>query len=339
MSKEENTPFVPPSEQEIMLIQPNNVTFGQYNISEWQENLLTLISDRIQKHITREQELPRDLFNQPYVEIVCDEAGGLNNKVKVVAEAKKMLRKEFSFRWVHPKIHQTIETTGLIITTIHNVKGSNRIMLNLNPWAIPFLLYYGQGVGGTQYNKGIALKLKGNYTKRIYKIICSQQDRSEYFYNIEQFRKDFEIPDSYENAQIEQKILKPSKERIKAINANVWFDYKMICRTPEPGRKPKADTIIFLIQTQHPALSKGEQYDRYAYVYRWISVALGHRSDSTVDNIITKIIQAGRQKDVYDRIAFYDGQVCSGEKTKEHAINSILKMLREDFGIKTPRKK
>ena len=113
----------------------------------------------------------------------------------------------------------------------------------------------------------------------------------------------------------------------------------MICRTPEPGRKPKADTIIFLIQTQHPALSKGEQYDRYAYVYRWISVALGHRSDSTVDNIITKIIQAGRLKDVYDRIAFYDGQVCSGEKTKEHAINSILKMLREDFGIKTPRKK
>lgn len=41
-------PFIPPTEEEIMLIQPNNVTFGQYNISEWQENLLTLISDKIQ---------------------------------------------------------------------------------------------------------------------------------------------------------------------------------------------------------------------------------------------------------------------------------------------------
>lgn len=212
-------------------------------------------------------------------------------------------------------------------------------MLNLNPWAIPFLLYYGQGVGGTHYNKGLALTLKGNYTKRIYKIICSQRDRSEYFYNIEQFRKDFEIPEKYANAQIEQKILKPAKERIKASGADVWFDYKMICRTPSPGRKPKADTIIFLIQTVHPALSKGEQFDRYSFVYRWISIALGHRSDSTVDDIINKIIQAGRLKDVYDRIAFYDGQVCSGEKTKEHVINSILKMLREDFGVKTPRKK
>ena len=50
-------PITPPTEEEIMLIQPNNVTFGQYNISEWQENLLTLISDKLQKHMTREEEL------------------------------------------------------------------------------------------------------------------------------------------------------------------------------------------------------------------------------------------------------------------------------------------
>lgn len=49
MAKEKDlVPFTPPTEEEIMLIQPNNVTFGQYNISEWQENLLTLISDKLQ---------------------------------------------------------------------------------------------------------------------------------------------------------------------------------------------------------------------------------------------------------------------------------------------------
>ena len=80
MAKKEIIAFDPPIEEEIMLIQPNNVTFGQYNVSEWQENLLTLIGDKIQKHMTREEELPRDLFNQPYVVIMCDEAGGKNNK-------------------------------------------------------------------------------------------------------------------------------------------------------------------------------------------------------------------------------------------------------------------
>lgn len=63
MAKKEIIAFDPPTEEEIMLIQPNNVTFGQYNVSEWQENLLTLIGDKIQKHMTREEELPRDLFN------------------------------------------------------------------------------------------------------------------------------------------------------------------------------------------------------------------------------------------------------------------------------------
>ena len=50
MAKKEIIAFDPPTEEEIMLIQPNNVTFGQYNVSEWQENLLTLIGDKIQKH-------------------------------------------------------------------------------------------------------------------------------------------------------------------------------------------------------------------------------------------------------------------------------------------------
>lgn len=43
MAKGKNlVPFIPPTEEEIMLIQPNNVTFGQYNISEWQETCLLL---------------------------------------------------------------------------------------------------------------------------------------------------------------------------------------------------------------------------------------------------------------------------------------------------------
>ena len=129
--------YIPPTEEEVMLIQPNNVTFGQYSVTEWQENLLTLISDQIQQHMTREKQLPKDLFNQPVVEIKCDEAGGKNNKSKVLKEAIAMMRKNFSFRWVHPNIHQTVETFGVVITTVHNIKGTNRVALTLNPWAIP----------------------------------------------------------------------------------------------------------------------------------------------------------------------------------------------------------
>jgi hypothetical protein len=280
MAKKEIIAFDPPTEEEIMLIQPNNVTFGQYNVSEWQENLLTLIGDKIQKHMTREEELPRDLFNQPYVVIMCDEAGGKNNKNKVLKEAIDMLNKRFSFRWLHPKMKKEIETTGgSVITNIHNIKGTNQIMVNLNPWAIPFLIYYGVGVGGTRYSKGLALGLRGNYTKRIYKIICSQRDRREYYYAISQFRKDLEIPEKHSNNDIDRKILRPAQERIKESGSDVWFDYELICKYPIKGRKPKADTIIFTINTLHPREAGGEQFEQYSFVYRWVSNAMNNPTD------------------------------------------------------------
>ena len=336
MAKEKDyAQFVPPTEEEIMLIQPNNVTFGQYNISEWQENLLTLISDKLQKHMTREEELPRDLFNQPYVTIRCDEAGGRNNKTKVIKEAIDLLGKKFSFRWRHPKMGKEIETIGgSVITTIHNIKGTNQITVNLNPWAIPFLIYYGVGVGGTRYSKGLALGLRGNYTKRLYKIICSQRDRKQYYYPIQQLRKDLEISEVYSNSQIDQKILRPAKERIKESGSDVWFDYELICKYPVKGRKPKADTVVFTIHTLHPREEGGEQYEQYSFVYRWISNAMDNPTNDNAVKAVDKITELGRLKEVYERCCYYDDRVCSGVQSRIHAQNALLKMLREEFGIK-----
>ena len=87
-------------------------------------------------------------------------------------------------------------------------------------------------------------------TKRIYKIICSQADKTEYFYPIKQLREDFELSANYTNSQIKQKILDPARDRIKESNADVWFDYEMITRYPKNnGRKPMADTVVFHIRT------------------------------------------------------------------------------------------
>lgn len=334
MAKEKFTIAELPTQEEIMLIQPNNVTFGQYHITEWQENLLTLISDQLQKHVTREQQIPRDLFNQPYVTIMCDDAGGRNNKAKVKKEAIELMTKKFSFRWLHPKMNKDIETTGTIITTVHNIKGTNQITINFNPWAIPFLLYYGVGVGGTRYNKGLALGLRGNYTKRIYKILCSQRDRAEYYYPITQFKKDLEISESKTNAAIERDILKPAKERIKESGADVWFDYELICKYPVKGRKPKADTIVFTILTLHPREAGGEQFEQYNFVYRWISRAMDNPTNSRAFDAVEKIVSLGRLKNVYERCCFYDDEITEGKRSTKHAYNALLKMLREEFSIK-----
>jgi plasmid replication initiation protein len=334
MDKKTFTPPPVPTDMDIMLMQPNNVTFSQYNISPIQENILTLITDALQSQMTREKQLSRDLFNQPYVTVICDEAGGLNNKNKVISEAKDLMKKLFEFRWTHPVLETEIETTGVIITTIHDVKKSNKVTLTINIWAIPFLIYYGMGVGGTRFNKGIALSLRGNYTKRIYKIICSQRDKGEYKYKIEQFRKDMEIPDTCDNNYINTKIIAPARERIKESGSDVWFDYKLYCRNKTKGRKPKDDTILFTIQTLHPQAAGGEQAERYEYVYGWIRRAMKHPTTDRALVAINKIIELNQLKTVYERCLYYDDQVSMGKIVGDHAYNSLLKMLREEYQIK-----
>lgn len=325
--------FVPPTEKEIMMIQPNNVTFGQYSITDWQENILTLISDKIQAHMTRAVELPRDLFNQPYVTIACDDAGGRNNKSKVIREAINLKEKSFSFRWIHPVMKRDIETTGSIITTVHDIKGTNEITININPWAIPFLVYYGVGVGGTRFSKQLALSLRGNYTKRIYKILCSQRDKTEYLYNIEQFRKDFEVPENYTNSQIERRILEPAKDKIKQSNSDVNFDYKLICRYPIPKRKPKADTIVFKIINPHPLSAGGDQAHKYQYAFKWIERIMDHPSDDRAFRAIEKITAEGHLNRFYEKCTYYDDQLYNGNLTSQHVYNILSKILKEDYKI------
>ena len=331
------------NDEDIMLIQPNNVVFSQYSISEIQENILTLITEQLQKYMTlsddREKTLPRDLFGQPYVEIFCDEAGGPNHKARVMKEAKELMLKPFKFSWVHPKIHNTIDTTGVIITAMHDIKGSNRVALTLNVWAIPFLLYYGVGAidgvhgGGTIFTKGTALSLRGNYTKRLYKFICSQWDRKEYTMSIDEFRKEFELSETLTVTYLDKKILKVAQERINAIDPDVWFDYTITAKKKIPGRKPKLDTINFYIHTKRPIPLKKEQEDIYHHVeVTFFSILEGYRSN-LYEVATQKVVSSGELESMYQKIKYYEEQVKQQKMSYEKMSNTIIKILREDFQI------
>ena len=131
-----------------------------------------------------------------------------------------------------------------------------------------------------------------------------------------------------------QKRVAQLKERIKESGSDVWFDYEMICKYPVKGRKPKADTVLFTINTLHPREEGGEQYEQYSFVYRWVSSAMDHPTNDRAVKAVDKIAELGRLKNVYERCCYYDDKVCAGDMVRKHAENALLKMLREEFGIK-----
>ncbi|HQG58802.1 MAG TPA: RepB family plasmid replication initiator protein [bacterium] len=167
-------------------------------------------------------------------------------------------------------------------------------------------------------------------------MLCSQRDRKEYYYSINQFRKDLVISEKYSNTAIAVKILEPSQERIKESDSDLWFEYTLICRNPTKGRKPKADTIVFKIKNRKPISSQkeGKQYEQYSFVYNTVNRAMKYPTTDKLPKALDIICESGRLDEVYDRCCYYDDKICSGEITTEHANNSLLKMLREEFKIK-----
>jgi len=319
--------------KEIMLVEPKNITFGRRDYDAIQENVITLLSDAVQDHVSNKIPLQTDLFNQPYVRIVADEASGEKNKNRLMRSIRELFSKPFEMRWAHPQTHKTIDTTGVLVTALHDVKGTNYVELTINVWAIPFFLYYGKGVGGTRFNKYLALRIKGKYSKRIYKLLSANKDKLEYSYDIEQFIKDFAVPDYYTNTHIKKEILEKAKQELDEVNADVRFDYEMITKRPINGRKPKADTIVFKIIQTHPREAGGEQWQMYNFVYTEIFHALNVTTNVPV-TCADKIVEMGLLKQTYERFNYWYNQRVSGKLHREHYNNKIKKYLREELNVK-----
>lgn len=346
MKKEEE------NKRNSMVKQSNNVTFGQYDISSTQENIMTAISVFLQPRMTNKQNMLFDMINNPSgqtdldVTINCDEVAGKNNKKRVIKEAKSLMDKKFSFRWQVPGSNQDVETTGVVVSTIHDFKGTNQVKLSINRWAIPYLIYYGKGVGGTFFSKEIALSLRGKYAKRIYKILSSQRDRAVFEYSIKQFRADFEVPANYDNAHIKSKILNPAKKAIDASDSDVSFDYEFKVKSRKNTvTKPEADTIVFHIVLRHsiplfaPSQATQEKQLKasskdYSYCYTWMQRVSGEINDPDVLKCVDAVQASGRMQQFVQKIQYYDDQLAAGNCKMLYVRNTLAKILREDYGAK-----
>ena len=320
--------------KQARLLQPNSVTFGQFSITPIQDNILTLINEKLQAYMTT-GVIQYDLLGMPYVEINCNEAGGKGHKALVIKNLIDLGKKTFKFRWTNKNLGKNVNTTGVVISAFHEYEKSSNIGISLNPWAIPFLLYYGEGVGGTWYNKQTALFLRGDKTKRIYKIICSIQNMHNgvYDYSIKQFSEDLQLGPSYTNAIIRKRILEPAKKEINSTLCDLFFEYELITKYPKNNkRKPMADTIRFRVNSTRKGIAEClNQKEENFVVYRWL-LAIFQDAKKTDDTFET-IMNSEFWYDIKEKIAYWEGQVKSGEITSEHAKNKIKKVLREDFGI------
>jgi plasmid replication initiation protein len=310
----------------LTLIQPNKVTNAKYHFSESEENLLTLMVDAIQKHMTREKSIQTDLFNQPMITIDTKELGA-GNKLHYRKALTSLRKKDISFEWTDDK-GRVIETETSLIGAIHNHKETSLIDVTIQTWAIPYLVYIGKGVGGTVFNKTIALTLRGEYTKRLYKICKRWEDRGGFSMSLKEFRETLGIVDKYPKLKdLKKRVLDTSKERMQE-GADVYFNYAM----DKIGGSRSYNQINFTIHGNNKRKPKQEKTDMYVFVYNMLSIAFPINKSSKAMDLCDKIADKPSEFEVlYNRLKKLKNELDLGEKDVLDVGRLIKYIIKNDY--------
>jgi hypothetical protein len=308
----------------LSLVQPNSVTNARYDFTSVQENILTWMIGAIQKHMTKEMPLACDLFGNPYFRLVCSEVAKGNTKHYVWKQLTTMRTKAFEFAYTNAQ-GNTEKVNTALIGAFRSVENTDFIDVEISSWALPYLIYWGKGVGGTIFNRTIALTLKGVYAKRMYKLCKRWDDKGGFTIPLLEFRKTVQIENKYERpAEIMKYVLDPAQAELNQC-ADVTFQYGFV---KTKGRK--FDRINFKI---FGTKKTSGQFDWYSFVYRFITKTFPSVKDNKARICVDMIHDTGRLQDAYNRFVKLDAELQSKEKKEDDIIRLTKHILSEDYNI------
>lgn len=310
----------------VSLIQPNKVTNARYSYTEREENILTLMIDAIQGHMTGSKPIQTDLFNQPMITIDVTDVG-VKDKGKYLRAAMQMTKKSFEFEYQNQQGY-TEAVYGVIATTVRDVKGTSLIHVTINQWAIPYLVYIGKGVGFTSYNKTIALTLPGEYTKRLYKLCKRWENRGGFSMSLDEFRTMLCLEGKYSKLKdLKKWVLDKSRERMMQ-KADVYFDYSL----DKVAGSRSYNVINFIIKGNNKVLSDSKKTDMYVLVYGVLSIAYSSLKSSKAKDICDRLADEPKVLErAYNRFKRMKNELDAGELTLEDVAKLVQYVLREDF--------
>lgn len=338
--------------ESMSILQSKTMTYAAYDLTAVQEDMLTFIVEQLQDFASSKSSLIRpDLFGQLSVELDTNNFPTLDrNKKKMLAQIDDLRRKDFEFSWnchfantpearamfaeqgINPDIIE-VETKGTIVTTRHDIKNTSKVILNINPWSIPYLLYYGPKVGGTKFYKEIALGLPSKYSKRIYKMIMDWHTMGDYHEEpISDFRYCLQIPESYDNNKIKREVLDKAKKEILDSGSHITFDYELITRNFSTSKtKRAADTIAFSIKGNH---IKKDSQEMNAKIMQMMLVEIADKNrGSLCEACAQKIVADGKYNHILSKFKFYGNQLQAKSLSKGAYKSTMLKIILEETGF------
>ncbi|MCB9096075.1 MAG: replication initiation protein [Arcobacter sp.] len=104
------------------------------------------------------------------------------------------------------------------------------------------------------YSKTEILGISGKYNKRLYTLLIQFKDKGKFFMNYDIFKEVMEIPNSYKQGTIDERVLNPALEELK--KANIFIN--KIEKNKKGGRSIKVIEIYFTYKEEERKTKKLE---------------------------------------------------------------------------------
>lgn len=390
MSDAANTPRQPSPD---FFMQSDVIPFGIFRekLNEVQENVFTLTTERFSRHLVnlgRGDSLPADVtipdikrrlvaagfLTDPAGNLVIDvppkEVMPKSTKPALVREwCSQLCAIQVRFRIASWNGMEKVEALqSLFIGTLTaadlDVRDNGHVFLSLSNWAIPYFIYCGaRDVWFGKVQKDVALGLKGQSTKRIYKMVCSMYGKrgGAYELPVEEFRRmlnlsgeirrknvagadgdDYYVTGkkTYRRADTLRRVLDNAKAAIDASGSDYVFDYGLAARNQNGRRgRQRMDTVVFRVRKRNPDVHDPHSspadmklFEDLTDLYRlyanndlmpWMSVM----------EYAEKTVTAGAGAQVLAKHAYYRSSLPDGGAADADAALQYRKRLRHEFNI------
>ena len=271
----------------------------------------------------------KDLLEEQSVVIDTSEIMGNRNKEHVIAAATGLQSLKFGFRYIRDPQGNVNRVWGVFVTTVEDIKGTNLIRLTINRDIFPVLTYYGESVGGTLLLKGPELETKGRHAKIIREMLISRKGIGYMSVDLGELKMMLGLSPEYRPACLRKDILEPVR-RYLLESSDIWFEYEMM-KSREPGRKASISSVFFWIYTGKE--QGGYSFPDYSTVHRWAVMLTGDPVSHENIRITDTVCESGRLHHLAEKCRFYGDMVRTTGMERDHALNIIRKILKDDFQV------
>lgn len=347
------------------ILQPKTVTYASYVFTKIQHQILVRIREELTVYLHKDfeklnsKELIRiPLFCSHYPHYAADPKG-FYYELSSLMDEKNIIsfswnfdaeRHEKLYRWMMmntgvgasgrimlPKDGTHFDQKSVLIVNILRGDETGKFFVDINPMLAPFLLYYGEGNGGTEFNRDVALALSSRYSFRMYEYIADwSSSRTTVTKSIKELREQLlYFPASYGVNDIKRRVLDVAKSEIEEAGSSVSFEYRFKFN-PEYGLVTGTRGQLGANCVEFTIVKKGEVNLRQLAHDRLLVCVqdLADREKAHVcDGLVWKIVDNGKEPYLMSKFKYYADQVKNSRIPASEYKNVMLKIIRESTGV------